>query len=294
MSEIRVPRSFLDMPRWWTDGTQWLAGLPQSIRTRCSEWDLDIVGELSHGSNAVAIPVARGNDAFVLRMTPPGPDVSDQIRALQFWDGRGTVQLFDADADNGAMLLERLAMDESLSRLPVAEAVATLGRMMRRLAIPAPPEVPSTAALVQTRTVELEPDWHRLHKPFDKALLAEALDVAVDLSVTVSDLAVNGDLHSDQVLRGTRELWLTVDPTLLRGDIAYDLARVLWTRIDEMNGSAEVIEHFDAAVQEADLDRDRARNWVVFRTIDYWLWGLNAGLTDDPQRCRRLVSALVT
>jgi streptomycin 6-kinase len=37
------------------------------------------------------------------------------------------------------------------------------------------------------------------------------------------ELAVNGDLHSDQLLRGEREPWLTVDPVLLRGDIAYDL-----------------------------------------------------------------------
>jgi streptomycin 6-kinase len=293
VSEIRIPRSFLDMPRWWTGGGQWLAALPESVRTRCAQWSLEIVGEPSHGSNAIAIPVARGGDPFVLRMTPPGPDVHDQIRALRFWDGRGTVQLLEADADNGAMLLERLAMDGSLSRLPVEEAVATLGRMMRRLAVPAPPEVSSTAALVRTRAGELESDWHRLHRPVDRALLTEALDVAIGLSVTGSDLAVNGDLHSGQVLRGDREPWLTVDPVLMRGDIAYDLARVLWTRIDEMSDSAEVIRHLEVAVREADLDFDRARDWVVFRTVDYWLWGLNAGLTEDPQRCRRLVSAFV-
>jgi len=30
---------------------------------------------------------------------------------------------------------------------------------------------------------------------------------------------------------------------------------------------------------------------VVFRAVDYWLWGLDAGLTEDPLRCRRLVEA---
>jgi hypothetical protein len=47
------------------------------------------------------------------------------------------------------------------------------------------------------------------------------------------------------------------------------------------------------AVREARLDRDHARDWVIFRTVDYWLWGLNAGLTEDPLRCRRLVTAFV-
>jgi streptomycin 6-kinase len=46
-------------------------------------------------------------------------------------------------------------------------------------------------------------------------------------------------------------------------------------------------------VREADLDRDRARDWMVFRTVDYWVVGLDAGLTDDPLRCRALLSAFV-
>lgn len=293
MNEIKLPQSFLDMPRWWTGGAQWLADLPRSVRAQCLVWDLEITGELAHGSNAIAIPVARGGECFVLRMTPPGADVADQIKALQFWDGRGTVELIEADADNGAMLLERLAMDGSLSRQPVADAIAIIGLIMRRLAVPAPSDVPSTAEIVRARAEDLEADWYRLDKPFDKAFLTEALDIAVGLSITASHLAVNGDLHSGQVLRGTREPWLTVDPVLLRGDIGYDLARALWTRIDEMNDSAEIVEHFETAVHEGDLDRDRSRDWVVFRGIDYWLWGLGAGLTDDPRRCQRLLSALL-
>jgi streptomycin 6-kinase len=27
---------------------------------------------------------------------------------------------------------------------------------------------------------------------------------------------------------------------------------------------------------------------VVFRTLDYWLWCLSHGLTEDPVRCDRL------
>jgi streptomycin 6-kinase len=190
--EIRLPQSFLDMPRWWTEGAEWLADLPRAIRVRCEKWDLRVVGELSHGSNAVVAPVARGGEAFALRMTLPGPGVADQVSALRFWDGRGTVQLIEADADDGVMLLERLAMDQSLNCLPVHEAIVVLGQMMRRLAVPAPLDVQSTAALVRTRRGELELAWHRLHKPFDKALMTEAIDVAAGLSSTRSDLAVNG------------------------------------------------------------------------------------------------------
>jgi len=67
---------------------------------------------------------------------------------------------------------------------------------------------------------------------------------------------------------------------------------VLWTRIDDMRDAAEIRRHFEVVVLQAGLDRDRARDWVVFRSVDYWLWGLEIGLTEDPLRCRRLVSAM--
>jgi streptomycin 6-kinase len=219
-------------------------------------------------------------------MTPPGPEVAEQMRALGWWDGRGMVLLYDVDLDAGAMLLERLSTP--LTTRPVADAVAVLGQLMRRLAVPAPKNAPSTAAIVAGRSAELERQWTELGRPFDEEILRAALEVAPTLAETTSELAVNGDLHSDQVLAGSREAWLTVDPVLLRGDIEFDLARVLWTRLDEM---PEIVPHFDTVVHEAELDRDRARDWVIFRTVDYWLWGLNAGLTEDPVRCARLVDA---
>jgi streptomycin 6-kinase len=171
--------------------------------------------------------------------------------------------------------------------------MAELGRMMRRLAVPAPADVMSTAGLARKRSAELETEWRKLNEPFDMAVLTEALRLSGELSATAFDFAVNGDLHSEQVLRGVRERWLTVDPVLLRGDIEYDLARILWTRIDEMPSSAAIVGHFDTVIREADVDRGRARDWVVFRAVDYWLWGLNAGLTEDPQRCERLVRAFL-
>jgi streptomycin 6-kinase len=282
MAEFAVPRSFARMPRWWRHGTGWLDALPALVRTQCARWDLTVGGEPAHGSNAVVVPVTRAGDEFVLRLTPPGPDVTAQIAALRFWDGRGTVRLVDADADAGAMLLERLTLGVSLRDVPVPEAMDVLGRVMRRLAVPAPPEAPSTADVVAERMTVLERAPDRL---IDPAFVRLALEAGSRLSRTTSGLAVDADLHSEQVLPGVREPWLVVDPVLMRGDIAYDLGRVLWTRADEMT---DVVGCFDIVVRAAGIDRDHGRDWVLFRTVDYWQWGLAAGLTEDPVRCRRV------
>ncbi|HEY7174778.1 MAG TPA: aminoglycoside phosphotransferase family protein [Micromonosporaceae bacterium] len=297
---IALPQAFLDMPRWWSDGTGWLDDLPRSIVAQCAAWRLRIAGGVAHGSNAVVLPVTRGGEKFALRMTPPGPDVAAQIRALRFWDGRSMVRLYDAEPSAGAMLLEWLPSGATLRRVPLDDAMPVLGQMMRRLAVPAPDDVPSTAAIVADRAGELEPDWDRMVEPFDRAILVAAFAAAGRLAARDaalpggdSGLAVDGDLHSDQVVRAVREPWLAIDPVLLRGDIAYDLARVLWTRIDEMAGAVDVVRHFERVVREAGIDADRARDAVVFRTVDYWLWALGAGLTDDPLRCERLAAAFV-
>lgn len=296
---IELPHTFLEMPRWWHEGADWLAALPEVVRATCERWNLTLdpfdsaQGRFTiiHGSNAIVVPVRRAGEPLVLRMTLPDDRTADEIRALRFWDGRGTVHLHEADSVAGASLLERLGGTRSLASLPLDDALPIIARLMRRLAVPEPPNAPSTADLVRERAAALKGEWERLGRPFDSDILDAALALTDELGHTTSTLAVNGDLHFAQVLRGERESWLAVDPVLLRGDIDYDLARILWTRLDELADEQDVRRAFDIVVGEAGLDRQRAHAWVLFRTVDYWLWGLNHGLTDDPLRCARLFTA---
>lgn len=290
---IELPETYRAMPRWWHEESGWLDRLPETVRALCERWCLTLDGAVRHGSNAIAVPVRRHGEPLILRVTPPDARTVDEVRALRFWAGRGTVRLLDADPEAGASLLERLDSERSLARMPLDEAVPIIARVMRRLAVPAPPDVPSTASLVRERAATLEPDWERLGCPFSRRILDAAVGAASDLGQTSSNLAVNGDLHFEQVLAGRREPWLVVDPVLLRGDIEYDLARILWSRLDEMTRDGDVLRHIETIVREVGLDRERALAWLVYRTVDYWLWGLDFGLTEDPVRCARLADVVL-
>ncbi|GAA2111114.1 aminoglycoside phosphotransferase family protein [Microlunatus panaciterrae] len=281
------------MPRWWQGGGDWLDALPSLVADHCRRLQLELDGPPRHGSNALVVPVRRNGELLALRLTPPTDDVAAEVAALRFWDGRGTVRLIDADVAAGVTLLERLDGSRSLNDLPLTEAVPVLGRMMRRLAVPGPPEVLSTTAVAAARLGDLEESWSRLDRPFSRTVLDVALTHALALAETSSTLAVNGDLHYEQVLAGRREPWLTVDPVLMRGDIEYDLARMLWSRLDEMSDDA-VFEHFHTLVDQAELCEERAYAWVVLRSVDYWVWGLDHGLTEDPVRCARLVGLFLS
>ena len=73
-----------------------------------------------------------------MRLTAPDESFPAEVAALRFWAGRGTVLLVETDLGAGTMLLERLDPTRSLATLPLAEANHHAGRMMRRLAVPAP------------------------------------------------------------------------------------------------------------------------------------------------------------
>ncbi|QGN35537.1 kinase [Microlunatus sp. Gsoil 973] len=288
-----VPQTFRDQPRWWTEGTAWLDSLPQRIRRQCEMWDLTPDGTPWHGSNALALPVRRQGEPYVLRLAPPDERTRDELAALDFWNGRGTVRQYAADPEAGASLLERLDGDRTLRQVDLEPAAEILGQIMGRLAVPVDDhDVPSTNLIISRRLDELERDWTETGRPFDRAVLTDAVMAGRSLTGVGDDVAVNGDLHHDQVLAGTREPWLVVDPMLLRGDIGYDLARSLWWRLDEMPDDRTIIAQLVIIGDAAGLSRDHARTAVIFRTVDYWLWGLRNGLTEDPVRCARLIAAV--
>ena len=126
----RAPRTFLDMPRWWTEGQAWLESLPRAVDEQCRRWNLAVTGPIAHGGNAIVVPVVRDGGELVLRMSPPGDEVTQQAWALRWWDGRGMVQLWDDDAEAGAMLLERLSTP--LMTRPIDEVIAVLGQLPKR------------------------------------------------------------------------------------------------------------------------------------------------------------------
>jgi streptomycin 6-kinase len=236
------------------------------------------------------VRVRRGDESLALRLSPPGDDVASEAAALRFWDGRGTVRLVAVDVERRAQLLEWVTPGHALDRLPLVDAAPVVGAVLRRLAVEAPPDAPSTGDTVAADAASWSGRWAAVGRPGSQRLLDAARSAtAVVRQPQTPQLAVNGDLHHGQILRAEREDWLVVDPVLMRGDIGYDLGRLLWSRLDELPDEPQVRDHLAAMVDAADLQLDRAEQLVVVRAMSYLLWGLEHGLTEDPPRCLRLL-----
>lgn len=220
-----------------------------------------------HGSNALVLPVRRHGEPLALRLAPPA-DARTDVEPLQFWAGRGTVLLIAHDLEAGAMLLERLDSTRTLRTEPL-----------------------DVAARRRRPTARADQNTELGH-PVPARILAQAMEAGHSLTAVATTHAVNGDLHHDQILAGDRAPWLCVDARLLRGDRGYDLARCLWTRLEEITDDAMINDQLVIIADAADLDHDHARRTALYRTVDYWLWGLSVGRTTDPALCARLVGAL--
>ncbi len=218
----------------------------------------------------------------------------DEAAALAAWNGRGAVQLLDAAPEAGAMLLERLDGQRTLSRVDLTQALAIAGRLLRRLAIPAPPGFRQLSAVAEDLQRTLPVRWARYQRSMPQRHLEYACDLARQLGPSAGGLLVNYDLHYDNVLAGEREPWLAVDPKVVAGDLEYGLAQLLWCRLEEIEAQSGLEHHFAALVEAAAVNPELARGWTIVRCVDYWLWGLSVGLTEDPVRCARIVERLTS
>jgi streptomycin 6-kinase len=302
---IRVPDSFAAMvsAREGDAGRAWIEQLPGLVAALCGRWGLRQDGQPMHGAVGLAVPVLRGREPCMLKVSLINEDSADEALALAVWDGNGAVRLLAWDRAVGAMLLERLDLRRSLASVDIANAVAIAGRLLRRLSVPAPvangPDGSTAAAgprrlrdVALSMSHNLPGQWQAAGQPFPRRLLEEAASLSAQLALADGRLLVNWDLHYENVLAGKREPWLVIDPKVIIGDPGFGVAPLLWNRFEEMDGPAGLRHRMAALNDAAGLDPERARAWTLVRTVNYWLWSLRVGLTVDPLHCQAITGWL--
>jgi streptomycin 6-kinase len=299
VTPISVPEPFAvdTLTREGEAARPWLARLPGLVGDLCARWGLRVSGDPMHGYLALVVPVRRGGARYALKVSWLDHETVNEAAALALWNGGGAVRLLDADRAAGALLLEWLDPRRRLKEADLGVAVPVAGRLLRRLAVPVPaewpgPPVPGLRQWALDLAAELPGRWRATGRPFPVRHLDAAVDVATALAPRAGGLLANRDMHYENVLAGERESWLVIDPKVMRGDAEFGLAPLLWRRLDEAGGPAGLQRRFDALVDEAGLDTELARGWTLLRAVDYQLWGLNLGLTEDPALCVTVVEWL--
>ncbi len=292
-----------DGPEW----ADWLDRLPTIAAGVRDEWHLTQVGPVWHGACSWVAPVVTvDGESAVLKLALPDEESEHEHFALQRWQGRGAVRLLRADPHRRAMLLERLDRTD-LTDAWDEEACEIVGALLAQLHVPPVPQLRDQSSYVVPWLDALARDLRDL--PMPRRMAEQAVSLGRDLVAESPTAVVHGDLHFANVLRGARDgvvQWLAIDPKPSNGDPHSECEPMLRNRFDEYGvvGSVRdgIRRRFHTLVDTAGLDEDRARDWVVVRSIVNAHWTaraaagaarkLTAAERDHVTRCITLAKAV--
>jgi streptomycin 6-kinase len=275
---VAIPSS-LDWCRETPAGRAWLARLPSLVEECAARWDLD-PGEPFRGGNvSLTLPARRpdGSEA-VLKLNYPDEESAHEADALAFWDGRGAVRLLAADAERGALLLERCRPGDQLwSVEDDREATTIAAGMLLRIWREPPAGHPFRSLASEAARWRRELAGSPLaHASVDPPVLAEALEALAALPRQPGrPVVLHQDFHGGNVIRSTREPWLVIDPKPLAGERAFDAASLLRDRrwLLSAPGAGRIVRRrLDQLTDLLGLDRERLRLWGIAHAL---AWGVD-------------------
>jgi streptomycin 6-kinase len=235
--------------------------------------------------NFVAPVTLQDGTPAVLKVSRFVTETRAEIAALRMWDGAGAARLLEADADLGALLLERVEPGTMLVEIDDDDAVRAACAVLRQLWRSAPdagltPLESWCAAYDRGRAAlgsGASPD-------FPAKLFQRADELRQELLESTRDpVALHGDLHHFNVLRSNRADWLAIDPKGLVGDRCFDVCQYL--RNPTRVATATNHHRLDIFSDELGLDRRRLAHWAVVHAV------LDACWTYEDQRDVRPVVA---
>ncbi|MFF2066389.1 aminoglycoside phosphotransferase family protein [Streptomyces sp. NPDC058200] len=259
----------------------WLGQLPALADEAVARRELDVERVMAPGGRSSLVMLVRQPDGSpaTLKIAPPFAAPSLERAALAHWKGWGAVELLDA-AD-GALLLERLHPEMSLRSLPEAKALLEAAGTVRRLWVD--PPVDHGFETVTERTARQASTLRATSDETLTSLVSAALAARDELCAGPSTEVrlLHGAFRQGKVLAGDRAPWLAVGPEPLVGECAYDLARLVRDRVEDLvaasSGASSARRRVNKLADSLDLDHERLRGWTLFRAVESGVRALRTG-----------------
>ncbi len=256
----------------------WLRGLPAALDDAVAALGLSVERVQVPGGRSSLVVLVRRSDGSpaVLKLIPPRSRPASERAALAHWHGLGAAQLLapESSAGDGVLLLERLNPDVSVRTLPEAKALLEGAATLRRLWVE-PPAGHVFETVAERTGRQAEAMRASVSGPGDEAagLVDTALGLRTDLLADPPErLLLHGTFRQSKVLGGERMPWLAVGPDPVVGECAFDLARLVRDRVEDLiatpSGAATTRRRVKRLAESLEVDRERLRGWTVFRAVE--------------------------
>ncbi|QJS09677.1 kinase [Streptomyces argyrophyllae] len=271
-------------------GDDWLARLPTAAERAVARRELTVERVQVPGGRSSLVVLVRRADGTpaVLKLAPPRARPESERAALAHWGGLGAVQLLEAEAEDGALLLERLHPDVSVRSLPEARALLEAAGTLRRLWV-APPaghvfetvaERTGRQAVAMRAGAGTDPEA----APLVEAALATRTEL---LAAPPEELLLHGTFRQSKVLSGDRMPWLAVGPDPVVGESAFDLARLVRDRVEDLiaasSGPSTTRRRIKRLAESLEVDQERLRGWTLFRAVESGVRARRVGREKDAE-----------
>ncbi|MFE0516037.1 aminoglycoside phosphotransferase family protein [Streptomyces sp. NPDC058964] len=274
-------------------GDDWLEKLPEAARQAVALRELTVERvQVPGGRSSLVVLVRRpdGNPA-VLKLAPPRARPESERAALAHWDGLGAVQLLESRTGEGVLLLERLHPDVSLRSLPEAKALLEAAGTLRRLWVEPPGDdaahhFETVAERTGRQAVAMRASG--LADPEAGRLVESALAAREELLATPPEhRLLHGTFRQSKVLAGERSPWLAVGPDPVVGECAFDLARLVRDRVEDLiaspSGAATTRRRIKRLAESLEVDQERLRGWTLFRAVESGVRARRVGRDRDAE-----------
>ncbi|CAL9576880.1 aminoglycoside phosphotransferase family protein [Streptomyces sp. enrichment culture] len=271
------------------DGDDWLEKLPATLQEAVALHELTVERVQVPGGRSSLVVLVRRADGTpaVLKLAPPRARPESERAALAHWGGRGAVQLLAGGAQ-GALLLERLHPDVSVRSLPEAKALLEAAGTLRRLWVQPPEghvfETVAERTGRQARAMRASADTDAELVPLVDAALAVREELLADAP---EHRLLHGTFRQSKVLAGERMPWLAVGPDPVVGECAFDLARLVRDRVEDLiaqpSGAATTRRRVKRLAESLDVDQERLRGWTLFRAVESGVRARRVGRPQDAE-----------
>lgn len=271
---------------------EWLDRLPELAQEAVARRELTLERVQAPGGRSSLVLLVRRSDGTpaVLKLVPPRARPESERAALGHWDGRGAVRLLNPGDTPGVLLLERLHPDLSVRCLPEAKALLEAAGVLRRLWVEPPDGDGHFFETVAERTGrQAEAMRAGTAAEEDVAQLVDAALAARDslLASPPEERLLHGTFRQSKVLAGERMPWLAVGPDPVIGECAFDLARLVQDRVEDLiaspSGAATSRRRVKRLAESLEVDQERLRGWTLFRAVESGVRALCVGRWRDAE-----------
>ncbi|MFJ2768359.1 aminoglycoside phosphotransferase family protein [Streptomyces sp. NPDC087300] len=272
------------------DGDDWLEKLPTAVEQAVALRELTIERvQVPGGRSSLVLLVRRADDTpAVLKLVPPRSRPESERAALAHWNGLGAARLLDPAASDGALLMERLHRDVSVRSLPEAKALLEAAGTLRRLWVEPPSghrfETVAERTERQAVAMRASADADAELGPLVDAALAARDEL---IAAAPEPRLLHGTFRQSKVLAGDRLPWLAVGPDPVVGETAFDLARLVRDRVEDLiaspSGASITRRRVKKLAESLEVEQERLRGWTLFRAVESGLRALRVGRVQDSE-----------